>query len=81
MEILMYKQYVDDINMVLKNTESESKGLFKYEITPRGGGLKIPLKSVRIGYKKREDGGGSENPPKKCDLIFEQPLNEYIKMK
>ena len=41
-----------------------------------GGGLKIPLKSVRIGYKKREDGGGggAEKPPKKCDLIFEQPL-------
>ena len=30
---------------------------------------------MRIGYKKREDGGaGSENLPKKCDLIFEQPL-------
>ena len=44
-----------------------------------GGGLKIPLKSVRIGYKKREDGeGGSENPPKKCDLIFEQPLRQEM---
>ena len=44
--------------------------------------MKIPLKSVRIGYKKREDGGGGlKIPQKKCDLIFEQPLTVKYQQK
>ena len=42
------------------------KELFKYDITAGAGRRGV--------YKKCEEGGGGvENPPKKCDIIFEQP--------
>ena len=49
------------------------KELFKYDITAGGG---ESTKNVR----KCEE-GGFENPPKKCDIIFEQPYSCFGKDK
>ena len=45
------------------------------------GGLKIPLKSVRIGYKKREGGGGGLKIPQKSVISYLNSPLHYLNLR